>query len=79
MNYPQNPLGVLAFHIQLAPWMLWAVLWAFLTVYGIISVILFYHWIAYGMRAKGILIAEFVFPIVSAIFIYMAVVGIATI
>ncbi len=72
MNPPQTLTTLLQFNVELAPWMLWALFGLFLFGYGILSCILFYHWIVYGMKSKGILVAQFIFPLGSAFLIYMA-------
>lgn len=37
----------------------------FFVIYFILSAVLFYHWHAYGMRSRGIVVAETLFFIVS--------------
>ncbi len=37
----------------------------FSLIYAIITVVLFYHWYQYGMKHRGILIAEALFVLVS--------------
>ena len=63
---------ILQFNVNLAPWMLWAIFGLFLLGYGILSCILFYHWIVYGMKSRGILLAQFVFPLGSAFLLYLS-------
>ncbi len=72
MNPPQSLAAILQFNIHLAPWMPWALFGLFLFGYLILSGILFYHWIVYGMKSKGILLAQFIFPLGSAFLIYMS-------
>jgi hypothetical protein len=72
MNPPQSLATILQFNISLAPWMIWAMFGLFLLGYAVMSGILFYHWIVYGMKSKGILFAQFIFPLGSAFLIYMA-------
>ena len=43
------------------------VLLVFLFVYLVITSVLVYHWSAYGMQSKGILIGESLFIVVSAV------------
>ena len=64
-------------NIHISKGVLGIVLLLFLVVYGIISSILFYHWRRYGMHSGAVVFAELVFILVSALFIYMAIVGIA--
>ena len=44
----------------------------FLIFYGIISSILIYHWIAYGMRSAGILVGQTLFLFISLILFTIA-------
>jgi hypothetical protein len=45
--------------------LLWLVLVIFLSIYAIVSIVLFYHWRKYGMKNKSILLAEGLFVVVS--------------
>lgn len=44
---------------------MFVILGVFFVVYSIVSAVLFYHWHAYGMRSRGIIVAETVFTLVS--------------
>lgn len=72
MNPPQSLENILQFNISFAPWMPWAIFGLFLFGYLVLSSILFYHWIVYGMKSKGILFAQFIFPLGSAFLMYLS-------
>lgn len=40
--------------------------------YGVVSLVLFYHWSAYGMKSPGILVAETLFSFISVILFVIA-------
>jgi hypothetical protein len=44
---------------------LWVIFGVFFIIYAIISLVLIYHWIAYGMRSKGIMVGATLFIFVS--------------
>ena len=72
MDSPMNLLDILQLEIHFASWMLWALFGLFVVGYFIMTVILYYHWIVYGMKSKGILVAQFIFPVGSAALLYLA-------
>ncbi len=51
---------------------LMGVLVVFFVIYSILSGVLFYHWHAYGMRSRGIIVAETFFFFVSIVLFVMA-------
>ena len=77
VQYLQDPFQSIPLSIHYSPWMVWIPFALFVAVYIAISVVLYYHWISYGMKAKGILLAEFIFPLGTAVFLYMAFVSIS--
>lgn len=60
-----------SFH--LSPFVLWGVFGVFLTLYLIVSGVLFYHWRAFGMKTKSIVLAESMYILVSLILITIAI------
>ncbi|KND51105.1 MAG: hypothetical protein AB198_01645 [Parcubacteria bacterium C7867-003] len=48
------------------------VLVVFFVLYSILSGVLFYHWAAYGMGHRGILVARSLFVLVSIVLFVMA-------
>jgi hypothetical protein len=63
--------------IHISKGVLGIVLVLFLVVYGVVSAVLFYHWRRYGMHSGAVVLAELIFVLVSALLIYMAIIGIA--
>ncbi len=58
--------------IAITPDILLIVLGVFLFFYLIVSAVLFYHWSAYGMHSKGIVIGKTIFSIVSVILLLLS-------
>lgn len=77
MEYIPNPFQSIPFSIHYSPWMVWIPFGLFVAIYITISCVLYYHWVSYGMKAKGILLAEFLFPLGTAFFFYLAFLGIS--
>lgn len=66
--------GFSSFHISVLvnkPVLL-VMLGVYFFVYAIISGVLFYHWFAYGMRSRGIIVAESMFFFVSSVLFVMS-------
>lgn len=62
------PFGNISFFISTQ--ILFVILGVFFVFYAIVSGVLIYHWSAYGMRHRGILVAESLYLAVSiALFI----------
>jgi hypothetical protein len=78
MDYidPFESLSAYNIHIDLHGWILWIVLGVFLLIYGVIGAILLYHWGKYGMKNHNVILAELLFILVSALLIYLAVMGV---
>lgn len=55
---------------------LWVIFGLFFLLYAIISAVLIYHWRAYGMSSRAIILAETVFIIVSLVLFSLAVISI---
>ncbi len=77
ISYSPFGAGALSFPtVSLAliinPAILTIVLFLFLVVYFIITVVLMYHWSAYGMRSAGILVGETLFILVSLVLFMVA-------
>lgn len=70
LNLPAFPVFNVAF--TLTPTILLGVLFVFGLFYLIITGILFYHWISYGMGNRGVHTAEILFISVSALFFVFA-------
>lgn len=58
--------------IAITPDIMLMVLGVFLFFYAIVSVVLFYHWSAYGMHSHGIVIGKTVFSVFSVVLILVA-------
>jgi len=59
------------FHISMATFIntpvLWIIFGIFFIVYALISIVLVYHWIAYGMKSRGVIIGAVLFISVSIV------------
>jgi hypothetical protein len=77
MKQGANLFSLINPNIHISKGVLGLILLLFLVVYGSISSVLFYHWRRYGMHSASVVFAELVFLLVSALFIYMAIIGIA--
>ncbi|MFZ2522767.1 MAG: hypothetical protein WAW92_00060 [Minisyncoccia bacterium] len=44
----------------------------YLAVYIVLSFILFYHWRTYGMKSRGVVVAESIFVVVAAVLFLLA-------
>lgn len=63
LTLPSLPSVNLSFIINSS--VLTLILSLFFVLYLIVSIVLFYHWISYGMRSAGIVVAEVLFSMVS--------------
>jgi hypothetical protein len=70
-SFPTIPLSVAINHSSLS-----AVLFFFFIFYALVSALLFYHWVSYGMKSLGVIVAEFLFVIVSGLLFALGIAGI---
>lgn len=64
------------FSVFLSRPILLIVLGLFLSVYVVLSSIIIYHWHAYGMKSKGVYLAETVFLLVTIVLFALSAVSI---
>jgi hypothetical protein len=70
-SFPTFPISFVINHSFLS-----AVLFFFFLFYALVSSLLFYHWISYGMKSSGVIVAEFLFVIVSGFLFVLGMAGI---